>query len=164
MEEMTVNELAELLGKTDRTIRNYIKAGRIKARRVENQFGWEYRVFDLGEFAIPTKKTNKAEKAEILPESNIPSKAETALQITTQENLHLWEENRQLREVNNRLAYDLGARDQRIKDLENELEKVSNLLPVGGLPAVLAVAENGQNSIEVNQTRSKPWWKRLFRQ
>jgi excisionase family DNA binding protein len=164
MEEMTVTQVAELLGKTDRTIRNYIKDGRIMARRVENQFGWEYRVYDLGNFATPKTESGTPEKTENPSASNIASKAETALQVTSQENTRLWEENRQLREVNNRLAYDLGARDQRIKDLENELEKVSNLLPVGGPPAVLAVAENGQNSIEVNQTRSKPWWKRLFRQ
>ena len=51
MEELSVNKVAEMLGKTDRTIRNYIKEGRIKAKRIENQFGWEYQVYDLGEFS-----------------------------------------------------------------------------------------------------------------
>lgn len=105
MEEITVTQAAERLGKTDRTIRNYIKEGRIKARHVENQFGWEYRIYDLGDFAAPENK------------------AETTLQIVTKENLRLWDEYKQLREANNRLAYDLGSRDQRIKDLEKELEE-----------------------------------------
>jgi hypothetical protein len=119
MEEISVTQAAEKLGKTDRTIRNYIKQGRIKARHIENQFGWEYRIFDFGEF---TDKANHAEKSteiNILPV--VENKAETALQIVTKENLRLWDEYKELREANNRLAYDLGTRDQRIKDLENEL-------------------------------------------
>ena len=163
MEEMTVNQVAALLGKTDRTIRNYIKDGRIMARRVENQFGWEYRVYDLGNFTTPKKESGAPEKTENPSALNIASKAETALQVTTQENLRLWEENRQLREVNNHLAYDLGARDQRIKDLEKELEKARNLLPVGKLQ-VPPTAGNSQNLVEASQNSNKPWWKRLFRQ
>jgi predicted transcriptional regulator len=164
MEEMTVNQVAGLLGKTDRTIRNYVKEGRIKARRVENQFGWEYRVYDLGEFAGLTREPNKAEKAENPSASNIDPKTDTALQITTQENLRLWEENRQLREVNNRLAYDLGARDQRIKDLEIDLENARNLLPVGqDTPPVLAVGGNGRSPTKAGNISAKPWWKRFFR-
>ena len=121
MEEMTVSQAAELLGKTDRTVRNYIKEGRIKAKHVENQFGWEYRVYDLGEFSAAETGMEKA--AETRPVKAVETKAETALQIVTLENQRLWEEYKQLREANNRLAYDLGTRDQRIKDLELALEK-----------------------------------------
>ena len=59
MEEISVTQAAEKLGKTDRTIRNYIKQGRIKARHVENQFGWEYRIFDFGEFTDRGKPCGK---------------------------------------------------------------------------------------------------------
>jgi predicted transcriptional regulator len=157
MEEMTVNQAAGLLGKTDRTIRNYIKGGRIKARRIENQFGWEYRVYDLGEFTAP--KCQPEGTAENPPES-LPGKksqTETALQVVSQENQRLWEENRQLREVNNRLAYDLGGRDQKIKELELSLEKARNLLPTP--------AGNGGGNIpaETLKIPSKSWWKKLFR-
>ena len=124
MDELSVTQAAEMLGKTDRTIRNYIKEGRIKARHVENQFGWEYRIYDLGEFASaehPAEtKAEKRQEPTTLPA--LENKAETALQIVTKENLRLWDEYKQLREANNRLAYDLGSRDQRIKDLETELE------------------------------------------
>ncbi len=120
MDELSVTQVAELLGKTDRTIRNYIKEGRIKARHVENQFGWEYRIYDLGEFTAGETPAEKSAETSTLPA--LENKAETALQIVTKENLRLWDEYKQLREANNRLAYDLGARDQRIKDLEKELE------------------------------------------
>lgn len=120
MDELSVTQAAELLGKTDRTIRNYIKEGRIKARHVENQFGWEYRIYDLGDFAADGNKAEKPAETNTLPA--VENKAETALQIVTKENLRLWDEYKQLRDANNRLAYDLGARDQRIKDLERELE------------------------------------------
>jgi hypothetical protein len=144
------------LGKTDRTIRNYIKEGRIKARRIENQFGWEYRVYDLGEFNAP--KSQPEGKPENPPES-LPGKksqTETALQVVSQENQRLWEENRQLREVNNRLAYDLGGRDQKIKELELSLEKSRNLLPT------LAGNGNGPNQAEARKVQPIPWWKRFF--
>ncbi len=128
MEEISVTQAATLLGKTDRTIRNYIKEGRIKARRVENQFGWEYRVYDLGELAPPEKApAATAEKPPATPENRGP--VETALQYVSQENQRLWEENRQLREVNNRLAYDLGGRDEKIRELEQSLENARKMLP-----------------------------------
>jgi len=156
MEEMTVNQVAELLGKTDRTIRNYIKDNRIKARRVENQFGWEYRVYDLGEFTSGNGKTTvvDATTPECQPAEKKETATETALQVITQENRRLWEEIEKLREVNSRLAYDLGARDQRIK----ELEQARNLLqsPSGKI-------NNGADK-NTGGNGSKPWWKRIFRQ
>jgi excisionase family DNA binding protein len=157
VEEMTVTQVAEKLGKTDRTVRNYIKEGRLKARRIENQFGWEYRVYDLGEFNETEKeKATQSETAEITqPET----KTETALQIVSQENQRLWEENRQLREINSRLAYDLGGRDQRIKDLEQSLEKARNLLP----QATANPSETITTSARSATTGARPWWKKLFR-
>ena len=157
MEEMTVTQVAERLGKTDRTVRNYIKEGRLKAKRVENQFGWEYRVYDLGEFA---RSENNAEEKTGIPSETLPEKkTETALQIVSQENQRLWEENRQLREINNRLAYDLGGRDQRIKELEQELAKVQAILPA----SAPNTASNNQGAIEAQKAVLKPWWKRLLR-
>jgi excisionase family DNA binding protein len=151
MEEISVTEAAEKLGKTDRTIRNYIKEGRIKARHVENQFGWEYRIYDLGEFASTESQPEKEAETRQLPA--VENQAETALQIVTRENLRLWEEYKQLREANNRLAYDLGARDQRIKDLERELEEAHK-----------ATAGNPQaeNTAAKQETHRKPWWKKIW--
>jgi len=155
MEEMTVTQVAKLLGKTDRTIRNYIKDGRIKARRIDNQFGWEYRVYDLGELA---KSQNGAETdRESTPETQAENKSETPLQIVTLENQRLWEEFKQLREVNNRLAYDLGMRDQRIKELELMLEQTRNLLTVSPTPN----DEILSNASPSNPAK-KPWWKKIF--
>jgi len=159
MEEMTVTQVAEILGKTDRTIRNYIKEGRIKARHVENQFGWEYRVYDLGEFA--SAGTPPEKPAETPLETIDENKTEIAFRIVSRENQRLWEEYKQLREANNRLAYDLGVRDQRIKELEQSLEKalseVKKSLPVGPETAVPAAEKAGNSLAKI------PWWKRLFR-
>ncbi len=155
MEEMTVTQVAEKLGKTDRTVRNYIKEGRLKARRIENQFGWEYRVYDLGEFN--ETEQGKSENSETAEKTQPETKTETALQIVSQENQRLWEENRQLREINSRLAYDLGGRDQRIKELEKTLENARNLLPQ---------ASNGHSeasTVKSIETPAKPWWKKLLR-
>ena len=159
MKEMTVNEAAQLLGKTDRTIRNYIKDGRIKARHVENQFGWEYRVYDMGEFsgiesAAAAPKEEK--KAEIPVEAPKPaeSRSEVALQMVSMENGRLWDEYKSLREANNRLAYDLGVRDQRIKELEKDLERLPKLLMPGEVDKGVVPAVNAAKL---------PWWKRVFR-
>ena len=157
MEEMTVTAAAGLLGKTDRTIRNYIKEGRIKAKRIENQFGWEYSIYDLGEFS--QEKPDGENQSAIPPEkeqSQQPEKAETALDIISQENKRLWEEYNKLREANNRLAYDLGVRDRHIKELEQALETVK-LLPS-------PTADNQQKNLPASSSPSpRPWWKRLFR-
>jgi len=160
MEEMTVTQVAEKLGKTDRTIRNYIKEGRIKARRIENQFGWEYRVYDLGEFAKTEKKPedDSVPAPEASSQGSGEKKAETALQIISRENQRLWDENRQLREINNRLAYDLGGRDQKIKDLEQALEKARNLLTT----STPSASEDSPITVQTKPV-CKPWWKRLFR-
>ena len=156
MKEITVLQAAEMLGKTDRSIRNYIKEGRIKARHVENQFGWEYRIYDLGEFAQSEKQPEKVADAAVLP--SIENKAVTALQIVSEENRRLWDEFKQLREANNRLAYDLGARDQRIKDLEKELEEAKHLAAAGAvLPEKMAAGQERREN-------HKPWWKRWLRE
>lgn len=158
MEEMSVTAAADLLGKTDRTIRNYIKEGRIKAKRIENQFGWEYQIYDLGEFS--QEKVNIENQSTIEPETKAAqqpeTKAETALDIISQENKRLWEEYNKLREANNRLAYDLGVRDQHIKELEQALETVKLLTS----PAT----DNLQKNMPAPSSPSpRPWWKRLFR-
>ena len=44
---MTIAQVAETLGVSSRTVRRYIKAGKIAARLVAGPFGDEYRIFDL---------------------------------------------------------------------------------------------------------------------
>jgi excisionase family DNA binding protein len=105
---MTIAQAAEALGVSSRTIRRYIKAGKIAATLVAGPFGDEYRIFDL--------------PPELL--------AKTAGETTGQDSGQVMDIVRELHEKNLALAAQLGAATERIRSLENQVK----LLTAGRRP------------------------------
>ena len=91
----TIKQAAELLGVNARTVRRYIKTGKVKARQEFGRYGLEWRITELPTIAQP-------------PAS---SEISTALLADL-----LSERDRRIEELNRML----GAAQYRIADLENQ--------------------------------------------
>ena len=109
---MTIAQAAEKLGISTRTVRRYIKAGRIEARLVVGPFGEEYRIDGLPEgFA-------SAHRAEA-PAAGTPGRH---LEHTPVQAMDII---RELQEKNLTLAAQLGAATERVRNLESQLKLLS---------------------------------------
>jgi len=98
---MNISQAARTLGVSTRTIRRYIKAGRITAELVSGHFGEEYRIL-----ALPP------ELYRYQPLDNTPSQTPVqAMDIV-----------RELQERNLTLAAQFGAATERIRNLENQIK------------------------------------------
>ena len=102
---MTIAEAAKSLGVSTRTIRRFIKSGKIEAELVSGPFGEEYRIQEL-----PPDLAKKK------PVDNTP--VQTSIQTPVQ----VMDIIRELQEKNLALAAPLGMATERIKNLENEVK------------------------------------------
>ncbi len=98
---MTIAQAAGKLGVSSRTIRRYIKSGRIQARLVSGPFGQEYRIPDL------PLDLGKARAAEQAP-GQTPVQAFDII--------------KELQEKNLALAAQLGVATERVRHLENQVK------------------------------------------
>jgi len=98
---LTISEAAKSLGVSTRTVRRFIKSGKIRAELVLGAFGQEYR--------IPTlpRELHKSKPLDNTPVQN---------PIQTMDII------RELQEKNLALAAQLGAASERIRNLENEVK------------------------------------------
>ncbi len=97
---LSIAEAARSLGLSSRTVRRYIKSGKIHAQLVTGPFGQEYRILKLP----PELHKRK-------PVDNTPIQTPTqAMDII-----------RELQEKNLALAAQLGIATERIRNLENEV-------------------------------------------
>jgi MerR family copper efflux transcriptional regulator len=99
-QRLTIAQAARSLGVSARTVRRYIKSGKIDAELVPGPFGYEYRILEL-----PVDLHKKE------PLDN------TAYQTPVQ----VIDIIRELQEKNLALAAQLGAATQRIRSLESEV-------------------------------------------
>ncbi len=129
----SISEAAELLNLSAKTIRRYIKAGKLPSVMVSTKFGDEYRITEIPESL----------KEEAAAQAAAQAKVEI---ITPEETFKL--DAQQLYQDNIRLALQLGAANGRIRDLEERLK----LLEAPKVPPVLAEPPPVKLS----------WWKRLF--
>ena len=150
---MSIAEAAQALGVSTRTIRRFIKAGKIQANLTPGPFGEEYRIAQF-----PPELLKAKGKEELLNQDKTEEKSEgngsvqTASQavVRTLENVtgaesqelpqshpQLLELVKKLQEMNLALAAQLGAATERIRNLENQVKLIA-------APPRL------------------PWWKRLF--
>ena len=102
---MTIAEAAESLGVSTRTVRRFIKAGKIEAELIPGPFGEEYRIK-----VLPPDLSRKK------PLDNTP--VQTSIQAPVQ----VMDIIRELQEKNLALAAQLGVATERIKNLENEVK------------------------------------------
>ena len=107
-QELTIAQAAKSLGVSTRTVRRFIKSGKIGAELVDGAFGQEYRIRKL-----PAKLYKK--KPEEKPVDNIPypTPVQTPVQFIDLV--------RELQEKNLALAAQLGAATERIRGLERDV-------------------------------------------
>jgi MerR family copper efflux transcriptional regulator len=94
---MTIAQAARSLGVSTRTVRRFIKSGRLRAEMVAGPFGQEYRIFEL------PPDLHKA-----APIDNTPVQVMDIV--------------RELQEKNLALAAQLGAATERIRNLESQVK------------------------------------------
>jgi len=102
---LTIAQAARSLGVSTRTVRRYIKSGKIKAELVSGPFGEEYRILDLPYDLSKSK-----------PVDDTPS------QTPSQSPIQVLDIVRELQERNLALAAQLGVATERIRNLENQIK------------------------------------------
>lgn len=133
-----INEAAEKLNVSTRTIRRYIKAGKIRAIKIKGQFGEEYRILELPEDLNGTVIDDEPNTEEM--SKNVPADdSVSSLKIILA-----------LQEKNLALAAQLGAATERIKALESQVQLLS------------APKEEPPAEVKPEEPVKKSWWKRLF--
>ena len=105
MQGYTISQAAKKLCVSARTIRRFIKAGKLQADMVTGPFGPEYRILELPD-ELHTRK----------PADDSPS------QTSIQAHVQFADMIRELQEKNLTLAAQLGAASERIRQLEKEIK------------------------------------------
>ena len=101
---LTIAQAAKSLGVSTRTIRRFIKSGKIEADLVPGPFGQEYRILELPENLHKRK-----------PVDNIPYPPPVQTPVQVMDII------RELQEKNLALAAQLGVATERIRNLESEV-------------------------------------------
>ena len=106
-QSFNINEAAKKLNVSTRTIRRYIKAGKLKAELVKGSFGDEYRILELPPQLDPNLTLDNGKTAD------------KAIGQPATESFDLI---RELQEKNLALAAQLGAAAERIRNLESQIK------------------------------------------
>ena len=112
-QDLTIAQAARSLGVSSRTVRRFIKSGKIHAELVPGPFGQEYRILEL---PLELRKPKPVDN--------------TLYQTPVQTPIQVMDIIRELQEKNLALAAQLGAATERIRNLENEVR----LLTAGKQP------------------------------
>jgi excisionase family DNA binding protein len=137
---LSIAQAAKKLGVSTRTVRRFIKAGKLKAELVAGTFGPEYRIPE-----IPAElRKQPAEPETVKAESpGVSAPNESALQTVAGNSDHILLMLKDLQDKNMALAAQLGAATERIRNLENQVKRLTS-------PGT------------VNIVSKKTWWWRLF--
>jgi excisionase family DNA binding protein len=125
----SITEAAELLKLSPKTIRRYIKAGKLPSTKVPTKFGDEYRITEIPQ-ALKDEASVQAEnqaQVEIVDVEQTSSRLDA--QVLYQENI--------------RLAAQLGAVTERLRQMEEKIKLLEAPRPPEPAP--------------------RPWWKRFLR-
>ena len=98
---LTITEAAKSLGVSSRTVRRYVKSGKIHAELVPGLFGQEYRILTL------PRELQKPKLVDNAPGQTLGQVMDVI---------------RELQEKNLALAAQLGAASERIRNLESEVK------------------------------------------
>ena len=106
---LSITQAAFELGVSTKTIRRYIKSGKIKANLIHGNYGLEYQIIEL-------PKKHKSQKVLDNNTDQIPIQTmDKVINIL-----------RELQEKNLALAAQLGAASERIRHLESEVKLLSS--------------------------------------
>jgi MerR family copper efflux transcriptional regulator len=124
----SIAEAAEILNLSAKTIRRYIKSGKLASVKVPTKFGDEYRITEIPESLKQEAEAQAGAQSRV----EVVAKEESGSKLYAQ----------QLYQENMRLAAQLGAATERIRQLEEKLKLLEQ--PKG------------------SQYITLPWWKRIF--
>lgn len=143
----SISEAAEALRLSSKTIRRYIKSGKLPSVKVPTKFGDEYRITE-----IPEDLRQEAEaQAEAQARMDIVPVEETGSRLDAQLLYH----------ENIRLAAQLGAATERIRQMEEQLKLQESQL--GPAAEKIRLLEAQVRLLEAPKPQPVlPWWKRLF--
>ncbi len=134
---LSIAQAAEELGVSTRTVRRFIKSGKIKASLVQGSFGEEYRISEL---PVGLQKKRPADNTPIrdnVQGGSASTTVQSVVQTPVQSLDHMMGIVRDLQDKNMALAAQLGAATERIRNLEKEV-------------------------MALTAPRHRPWWQRLF--
>jgi MerR family transcriptional regulator, copper efflux regulator len=112
----TIAQAAKTLGVSPKTIRRHIKDGKIPHVLVQGKFGEEYRILDLPSIKVETLDTSEEEGAK--PEGELSAKGASQVDSNTDWALDIIND---LQKTNLQLAGQLGAAQERIRELESQV-------------------------------------------
>jgi excisionase family DNA binding protein len=138
----SISEAAELLNLSAKTIRRYIKSGKLPSTKVPTKFGDEYRVTEIPE----ELRQEAAAQAEVQAKQDIVTAEEENTNTLDAQTLY---------QENIRLAAQLGAATERIRQLEDQMKVLEVKLLEAPKEAPAPVAPPVE-------TPKLSWWKRLF--
>jgi MerR family copper efflux transcriptional regulator len=110
-QNFTIAQAAASLGVSTRTIRRYIKAGKLRAELVNGPFGEEYRIRDLPEDLKKLQALDATNATALDKHDPFAGASADTMGVL-----------RDLQEKNLTLAAQLGAATERIRQLEGQLE------------------------------------------
>lgn len=145
---LNINEAARELRVSTRTIRRFIKAGKIKAELVNGTFGPEYRIPEIPADLRKAPPEPEDEQIDLIPESApslIPAATGVNVGPANQDRILVMIQD--LQERNMVLAAQLGTATERIRNLEIQLKQLNTPAPP---------------SITTGHNLTKSWWQRLF--
>ena len=106
---MSIAQAARSLGVSSRTVRRFIKSGKIQARLVPGTFGQEYRIYEL------PPELHKPQALESTP-------GQTPVHTLVHTPIQVMDIIRELQEKNLALAAQFGAATERIRNLESQVK------------------------------------------
>lgn len=115
---MTINQAAEKLKVSTRTIRRYIKAGKLRAELINGPFGEEYRITELPDDLKKTESHDSHSQKALDSHDPLAGASGDMLAVF-----------RELQEKNLSLAAQLGAATERVRHLEGQLKQLTDGKP-----------------------------------
>jgi MerR family transcriptional regulator, copper efflux regulator len=118
----TIAQAAKTLGVSPKTIRRHIKDGKIPHVLVQGKFGEEYRILNLPDIKVETLESPGEESAALEDEPSAESTPQ--IESTSQvESDPKWAVDliNDLQKTNLQLAGQLGAAQERIRELESQV-------------------------------------------
>jgi MerR family transcriptional regulator, copper efflux regulator len=127
-EGMSIGDAAKELGVSTRTIRRFIKAGKLKAALIQGNFGPEYRIPEIPEDLrkTPPEKETEAEETVTTEEATVQPVLLTTPppQPAAETPDNVLNMLKDLQEKNMALAAQLGVATERIRNLENKVKLI----------------------------------------
>jgi MerR family transcriptional regulator, copper efflux regulator len=160
----SISEAAEVLNLSTKTIRRYVKAGKLPSIKVQTKFGEEYRITEIPE----ALKEEAAAIAAAEAKTDIIPAGEEENRLDAQS---LYQDNLRMAAQLGATTAQLSAANERVKALEEQLRLLESphmekeleaaRQRIGQLEAQISHIE-AQKQASSRAVQDRPWWKRLL--